>query len=537
VRTRGQLFPKECSAAILLGSMLAASCGLRAQTPVEPTVRIRKTVRLVEVDVIAKEKRGKPVSGLTAKDFVILDNGQPQKISRFSVEQESSDTNVGQPAPMGESKPNQDTFSNTHPGNLAATVILYDLLNTPFEDQASMRKQLLQSLNRLKPGTPIALLMLGDDLTVVSDFTTSTISLANAIAARPVGGMEGFGPPITARATGNPVRDAMIARATSQAFHAENRERVMRTLAALNVICDQLGRMRGRKSLLWITAGLSMPGETHDVQVAIDKLNDANVAVYTVDARGVVLDPGMGADVDTNDMTAPLKEEREETRADAIEVIARSTGGVFYHNTNRLDTAISRAIEDRSMVYTLAYYPQHNQWQGEFHKLLVKTLRPGVQLRYRTGYLATPTAAPSVQDEKQMLAAAAASPLDSSGIRFSVEVKPAKSPGDRRFVLHFPVEELQFAPQNEMMVGSFQVWFIQRRASGDDLGTTTLKGDWRLVAGAYQAALRQGVGLVSDLKVKDGAAKIRVLVRDTNSGRIGTVDVPVAALPGTAPAP
>jgi len=120
--------------------------------------------------------------------------------------------------------------------------------------------------------------------------------------------------------------------------------------------------MRGRKSLLWLTGGLSVPGESLAVQTSIDKLNDANVAVYSVDARGVVLDYGIGADADTNDMTAPLKEEREQVRAEVVEQIARSTGGVFYHNSNQLDRAINQAIEDKNLVYTLAYYPQHGVW-------------------------------------------------------------------------------------------------------------------------------------------------------------------------------
>jgi hypothetical protein len=73
----------------------------------------------------------------------------------------------------------------------------------------------LQFLSRLKEGTPVALLILGDDLTVVSDFTTSSISLSKLAE----GGFErragGFGPPLTSRKTGNPVfagrKDARVA--------------------------------------------------------------------------------------------------------------------------------------------------------------------------------------------------------------------------------------------------------------------------------------------------------------------------------------
>lgn len=130
------------------------------------------------------------------------------------------------------------------------------------------------------------------------------------------------------------MRDRMICKATSQAFRLEDRERTVRTLAALHVICEQLRRMRGRKSLLWVTGGLAS-GATPEVEDAIDKLKDANVAVYTVDARGVLLDPGISAETDTNDLTAPLQEERESGRGDLLAAIANNTGGVSYHEPPR----------------------------------------------------------------------------------------------------------------------------------------------------------------------------------------------------------
>ena len=54
------------------------------------------------------------------------------------------------------------------------------------------------------------------------------------------------------------------------------------------------------------------------------------------------LDPGLTAETDTNDLTGPLQEERELTRGDVLAVMSNGTGGVGYHNTNRLDGAISQ---------------------------------------------------------------------------------------------------------------------------------------------------------------------------------------------------
>jgi len=481
---------------------------------------------MIEVDVIAKDKHGHAVADLEANELTLLDDGRPQKIARVSVERGPADLTAGKAATEAATPPLQTVFSNTHPGNVAPTVILFDVLNTAAEDQASMKKGLLESLHHLKDDTPVALLVLGDDLTVVSDFTTSTISLTQAANSRFDVRPEGFGPSIGLRSTGNPVFDAMILKVATKVFPAEDHDRTARTVAALNIICRQLSLIPGRKSLLWVTGGLNMTREWQSAEDAMDRLNDANIAVYTVDARGVQLDPGIGADSDYNDLTQPLKEEREEKRGDVLDVIARETGGVRYRNTNRLDGVIGRAMEDRSVVYAIEYYPRHGDWHGKVHKLEVKTSRPGVHLRYRASYRATLPAAPSAQEKDQMLAAVASAPLEYSGIRFSVEMKPG-SPADPRFVLHVPVEQMQWSSEQGKMLGSLRVWLIQKRSSGDDLVTNTLKDDVRFWPDEYQAVAHDGVSLSTDLKVQSNAAKVRVLVRDENSGKIGSVDVAV----------
>lgn len=499
---------------------------MKAQSPADsPSVTIKSSVRMVEVDVIAKDKHGNPVPGLEAKDFTLLDDGKPQEITHISVE-------GGSPAEQERtgsealSQPSRTTFSNSHPENVVPTVILFDVLNTSLEDQLSMKKALISSLNHVKEGTPIALLILGDDLTVVSEFTTSSILLTRAAGVGVNARQEGFGPPITARATGNPTRDRIILKATTQALGAENSERIARTMAALNVICSRLSSMKGRKSLLWITGGLSNLSETKAMEEVIDKLNDANIAVYTVDARGVLLDPGLGAENDNKDLAGPFQMEREETRGDVLPVVAAATGGVFFGNTNRLDLAINRALEDRRLVYVLDYYPRHGKWQGKLHKLEVKTSRAGVRLRYRASYRATPPVRPNAQEQQQMLVEIESSPMESSALRFSVEVKSGP-PADPQFVLHVPAEEVQWSSEEGKMLGSLQVWFIQKRASGEDIVTARSKADLRMTMDAYQGALRQGIALASNLNLQQSADKVRVMVRDEISGKIGTVDVPV----------
>ena len=487
----------------------------------------------MEVDVIAKDNKGRPVTGLEARDFTLRDDGRLEKITLFSIQQRNhpSALNAADSVQASPDSSKPQSFSNNHPESSVPVVILLDLLNTPWDNQPAMKSAVSASLKHIPPQTPLALLILGEDLRVISDFTTDSNSLATLLDKPSVARQEGSGPAITATKTSNERANAVILKAAVQAFNQETGDRVDRTVRALNLIRTQLAHMQGRKSLIWIGGGLAVsPHDWPAIRNVIDQFNDANVAVYTVDARGVVLDYGIGADNDDQDMLGPWLEEQANTRGDILDVLARSTGGVPYRNTNALDSAVTRAIDDNSTVYTLGYYPQHDDWQGKPHKIEVKVARSGINLRYRSGYLATPQAKPEAADQQQTLDAIAASPLDFPGLRFSVEVKSGNDPGTGSFTLHVPASELRLSLQDDKFVGALQLWFIQRQPSGADLTHKTSTFSFRLTPSEYQDAIAQGITLSSPLKLNKTTAKVRVLLRDINSGRIGTVDVPASSL-------
>jgi VWFA-related protein len=531
-----------------IAGVLFWSCFVYAQTPAanstvqpanvqESSGRIKKTIRLVEVDVIAKDKRGRPVTDLAAKDFRLRDNGRTEKISFFSIQHQAEPAETSGGTHSGESPSPTQVFSNS-PSNSVPVVILLDLLNTSWENQPAMKTALLASFQRIPQQTPTALLILEEDLKVVSDFTTDSKSLATLLGKSSVSRQEGSGPAITAPKTSNKKFNDEILKTAVRVFNQQNGDQLTRTMRALDLIRDQLRHMHGRKSLIWIGGGLSVaPHDWPAVRSEIEKLNDANVAVYTVDARGVVLDYGIGADVDAQDLLGPWREEQAETRGEILNVVARNTGGVPYRNTNALDQAITRAIDDSNTVYTLGYYPQHGDWEGKTHKIEVKVAREGVNLRYRSEYLASPEAKPQAVDPQQTLEAIAASPLEFPGLRFSVEAMPIHDLSTESLTLHIPSNELRLSLESdEKLAGALQLLFIQKKPSGDDLARKTSTFGFQLTPSQYEDARTHGLSLTSVVKLHKGAARIRVLVSDINSGKVGTVDVPVITIGDKSPA-
>lgn len=527
------------------------------QTQDESAARIKKTIRLVEVDVIAKDKKGRPVTGLTVSDFILKDNGHPETIAVFSAH------SVSQSAPQntsaGLTQPNfAHTFSNIRPADSAPVVILMDLLNTPFDNQLAMKTAVAASLRASASQTPVALLTLADNLTLISDFTNDPASLANLLDKPSAARQEGLGPAITAPKTSNVRFNDVILKAAVRAFNDESSGRITRTMTALGLIRNQLARMNGRKSLIWIGGGIATaPADWPAVRDAIDKFNDANVAIYTIDARGVLLGAGAGADSDATDMLQSWSADQTETRGDLLEVMSRSTGGVLYHNTNALAAAITRAVEDDSSSYMLGYYPRAGEWQV-LHKIDIRVARSGVALRYRTAYFTSPEPVLGPATQQEMLQAAAGSPLDFPGVRFSVELQPARKIGQKKpdtdeennhkpneakskdmklfpdnpisLTVHVAPAELQLSDQDGKSTGSLQFWLIQKQPTGDDITRKTSAFGFQLTPAQLESAQSQGISFTFGLNLKPATSRIRVLLRDLNSGRIGTVDASIEGL-------
>ena len=109
------------------------------------------------------------------------------------------------------------------------------------------------------------------------------------------------------------------------------------------------------------------------IDAAARALNDANVAVYPVDARG---------------LNPPPKGAPPQGDFDTMNEIADRTGGRAFYNTNDIAGSVREAIDDSRVTYVLGYYPDHGEWNGKFREIKIKVNRPGVEVRYRRGYFA-----------------------------------------------------------------------------------------------------------------------------------------------------
>jgi VWFA-related protein len=470
--------------------------------------------RLVEINVVVHDRNG-PVSDLTAADFVLLDRGKPRPIRLFSRSlAHRSEATHALPA---------NTFSNGAPDSAASpgsvTIVLLDALNTlyygsAFADLASGmpthtenqalgygKIQLMKFIKDLNPRDRVAIYALGRSLRVLCDFSNDPrqlekvlqeyrdSSLTLAEVAEPPASHLGATPEFDAAADSGNQKMAVLA----------NGDRAGATRAALLAIANHAAGIPGRKNLVWLTASLPFSGE------GIARLmGPANIAIYPVDARGLIASP--------NPSFHP-------GGLDAMEELAGETGGRAFYNTNDLAAAIRKAVDDAEVSYQLGFYPDSASLDGKFHELKVRVARPGLEVRYANGYFA-------LRDELHAarprgIRAMLESPLESSAIHLVARVDR----GDHalRVVGAFDLRDLALAGSEAARTGAVAIFVVQQDAQGNVLDQSQHRLSLTLNSSQYAAYLKSGIVFRQDVPAKPGAATVRILVGDASSARVGSL--------------
>jgi len=401
-------------------------------------VILKSTTRLVQISVVAQDKKGAPVADLTKADCQIRDNGKPQQISAFSVESNGK-------LPSAPPKLPANFFTNEleqRPGTPSSvTVILLDGLNTKWEDQAYAKAQVVKFLQTIHPEDRVGIYTLGRGLRVLRDFTTDSSALLDRLkrfsgqnlpdlaASEPIV-MDNESLALNSWLSGGGGSGA------EADFYTVNR--VVGTLRSIEFIANHLARLPGRKNLIWVSGGFPLdigfdsveafsdPSREHrtfsaEIDRTVRAVNNANLAIYPVDARGLVADARFSAANQKIDLSPKLSMWPIVKNQETMRELASRTGGRAYYNTNDLKDAIRDAIGDSPVTYTIGYYLASENFDGKFHKLEVKvTDRAGLNLRYRKGYFDEPERPRDEKLRKAELRDAVFSPLDASAIGLMV---------------------------------------------------------------------------------------------------------------------
>jgi VWFA-related protein len=466
---------------LLAGCVVAAANGQD-----DGVLRLKVETRVVQIAVSVKDSQGRPVRDLRKEDFTITDEGKRREIALFSAEAEAATPPVRPPS----LPPN--VYSNRFGGNASrgrVTAILIDGSNTGWSAQSYARQRAIEAVDRMVPGESIALYAMNPNLNILQDYTTDRQLLRKAL--------ESYWPTTTRHRDRVPDKSGtVIPQLPRNAMAAaEMRRRVEDTLAYLRLIASQMAGASGRKSLVWLTGGFPNFIEySEDFNATLRAINDANVAIYPVDARGLLISSGGMINVML------------------MRRFAEQTGGQAYYNRNDVGEAIVEALADSRYTYSLGFYLPDKDLDGRFHRLKVKVNRLGLALHARNGY--TAVSDPLEADRKKPKGEAAAvllTPIDSTDI--GIDAMADKLPdGTMRVRMQiFPRAPGEYIYSLVLMQTDVRGFPVERTEVGLRL---TSKG-------------RPSAGWEKAIPLGKGATKLRLFLRETTTGRSGSVTVPL----------
>jgi VWFA-related protein len=514
------------------------------------TPALRVLTRLVQVNVIAQDKNGQPVTGLTKDDFTLFDQGQEQKINFFAEQSNHVLPVTANPTSPAAVMPPPNTFSNRFEQKVgtptSVTVILLDTRNTHSQDMAYARKQVAKFLGQIQPQDRVALYSLSSKLYILHDFTEDATSLLQALDRDP--NREDFKISASepeASDTGDAILDAAVDRSNARIAQFYMNDRVEQTALAIKIIADHLQGLPGRKNLIWVSAafpidvlGGELPMDhvsyTSQIEDTARSLSNANVAIYPVDARGLIGNPIMvnrpgprrGA---PPNIAGPFPARQN---FDTMNTMAERTGGRAFYNTNDIQGAVRKAIDDSRVTYVLGYYPSNTNWDGKFRELRVRTSKPGVHLRYRVGYFALPDAATTAAQKAQLLSDAEWSPLEATDLALEVKADPITTAGSRELQVQVRIasNQLHFEQTENHWKDSLQVVWVEIGPTGKAIGTITKTVGLDIPQDSYDLFISKGITFGQTMKVRNDAIELRLVTRDDGSGAIGSVNIPLTRL-------
>jgi len=557
----------------------------------KPEIVLRATTRLVLVDVVAVDRTGQPIANLNENDFAITEDGTPQKISTFSFHSTEADARNKKSPPVLQPHVTSNNPQFRQP-DAPAVVLLLDGLNTAGSDQLQVKRHMLRYLAaHYDPGVKIAVLTLTGELHVLQDFTSDSRLLQTALeryralapAAARTGGernvteaannilqqMPALSPEAGNAGAGQGSLDPSIPRSSGganssigeqiaylmQRFESEAQnyardERIRITLSALRDIARYMAGQKGRKSLLWFSASfpISVSGfdavdldtsrvYTDQVREATNLLSDAHVAIYTIDARGLmtgklgdVTERGQTTRIAGPEANRALEAETYQrfNEEDTMERVALDTGGQFFRD-NDLGRAIDISIRDTSTYYLLGYYPAKRKWDGKFRKIQVKVTRPGAHLHYRSGYFATdPQTWRKNGGEEALTSAVKQDVLLATEVLFFARALPPAPKADLKveFLVDPRTITFETAAENQRYCNlQFEVQSFS--PDGKLVKAEVQTAEAPLIPETYDRVQKQGLPMSMEVKLPPGHYRLRLGVRDNRTGLFGTAELPV----------
>lgn len=549
---------------VFIGSLTILITGAYGQAP-KPTppsdddvVKISTT--LIQIDVTVLDKKGNIVKDLKPSEIEIYENGEKQDISNFSFIE-----NAKTVTEKVEKKQPKDTVvlppTAIRPESVKRTIALVvDDLTLSFESVSQVRWALKKFVDeQMQEGDLVAIIRTGAGIGALQQFTNDKRQLYAAIEklrwnSFGTGKIGTFGP---LQSPGAQTKDTIGGEPGKRIGEGAEREAndfresifAAGTLGAINYIVRGMRDLPGRKSIMLLSDGFPLFLRNEDgfqegsrvmesLRSLVDMANRASVVIYALDARGLVF-AGFSAEDNTNEMTTSQLEKELTDRRNylmdsqaGLQYLAKQTGGLAIVNNNDLAGGIRRILDDQS-YYLIGYTPDDETFDPKirrFNKLEVKVSRPGLKVRYRSGFFGVSSEKierPVLSNDMKLLTALT-SPfaVNDISLRLNALFGATEQGPFIRSLVHIRAQDLTFTDEadgsKKAVLDVLAVGFGDKGLAADQISkiyTISIKKE------AFADLLKNGFlyDFVFPIK-KPGAYQLRIAIRDPGSGKVGSAN-------------
>ena len=498
---------------------------------------------LVLTNVVVRDaKTGELVKGLKESDFRIYENGKPQQISTFDFQ------NMDMATPLNEATVSGLAGSATGDHGKAVVVTKpEDLRNhrliVMFFDLTSMQPEDLDRCvnaaqefvrTKMQPADLVALVSLGDTLSVDQDFTADKAVLINKVGG--YNGTEGQGFAEGANANTNQVEDTTGYTPDESEYNDINTDR---ELFALRAIAKSLEKVTEKKSLLYFSGGISRDGIENQasLRAATNAAVRANLAIYSVDTRGLQAISPVG-DASTGSLrgagaynAGALLNNMNENFAtqEVMQTLSSDTGGKAFLDTNDFAPAFAQVQKDTSAYYAIGFHSTNPARDGKYRRLTIKVDRPGAKLEYRQGYYAPADFKHAGREDREReLEEQLASDLPATDMAVYLDA------------MYFRLDDNRYYVPVSLIVPGSQIPFVK---GGDkDKATLDIIGEVidevkRPIGNARQTvklnldptlqARQRNIEYTTSFNLPPGKYHLKFVVRENETGRMGSFEADI----------
>jgi VWFA-related protein len=529
-------------AAAMIGLLATGPFTGRAQQPDQSgafTLKVQSDIVLTNV-VVRDKKTGEVVKGLKASDFTILENGKPQKIASFDYQ------NVDEAAVLREKSTviGKATIADLVNGEFAANpaslrdhrliVMFFDLSSMQPEDVDRAVEAAHDYVNKkMQPADLVALVSMDTGLSTDQDFTSDKAALLRGLGK--YNGTEGTG-----FANGNEGGVSSGTADDGSSFTSDDSEynalNTDRELYAIRTIAKSLERVDQKKSLLYFSGGLTRQGIENQasMRAATNEAVKANMAIYSVDSRGLEALPAVGtASTGSLRGTSAYSGGAMQSQLDAnfgsqevLATLSSDTGGKAFLDSNDFAPAFQQVQHDTEAYYILGFHSTDTRRDGSYRHLTVRLNRNDAKMSYRPGYYAPADFLhQKSEDREQALTEQLRSDLPATDVAVYLQALYFRMDDNKFFVpvsLIVPGSQIHSVKNGDRDKANIDVIGEVKNAQGIVVGN--VRDTVKLALDAAQQVQKKNIQYSTGFTLAPGKYHLKFVVRENQTGAMGSFE-------------